>query len=89
MLSALLLHAVWRGNADDLDLTFSFEGSSIHRQQFPGGVFVFAACWTRETGARKSWAEARHYTAPAARRHFARNDGWGSGSVNEGAVAKW
>ncbi len=41
MLSVLLLRAVWRGNADDLNLTFSFEGSSIHRQQLPGGVFVF------------------------------------------------
>jgi len=52
MLSALLLHAIWRGNADDLDLTFSSEGLSTHRQQFPGGVFVFR--WSNE-GAVAKW----------------------------------
>jgi hypothetical protein len=50
MLSVLLLRAVWRGNVEAVELTFSFEGSSTHRQQLPGGVFVFGRLSKRRRG---------------------------------------
>jgi hypothetical protein len=53
MLSVLLLRAVWRGDADDLGFWFGLEGSFTHRQQYPGGVFVF--CWSRNEGAVAKW----------------------------------
>jgi hypothetical protein len=53
MLSVLLLRAVWRGDADDLGFWFALEGSLTHRQQYPGGVFVF--CWSRNEGAVAKW----------------------------------
>jgi len=40
MLSVLLSRAVWRGKADDLNLKFSFKGSSQQPPAFTGGVFV-------------------------------------------------
>jgi hypothetical protein len=40
MLSVLLSRAVWRGNADDLNLKFSCKGSSHQPPAFTGGVFV-------------------------------------------------
>jgi hypothetical protein len=50
MLSVLLLRAVWRGDADDLGFWFGLEGSFTHRQQYPGGVFVFLLVPQRRRG---------------------------------------
>jgi hypothetical protein len=53
MLSVLLSRAVWRGNADDLNLKFSFKGSSHQPPAFTGGVFVLVG--SANEGAVAKW----------------------------------